>query len=343
MNIFGIRFAPLNIPVERRLQTLAAGLGFATLVFGGVVGAIILLYLFFYTNHWPEVIIYLVWMYIIDKDICDRGGRRFEWVRKWAWWRYVTDYYPIRLQRVPWVQLDPKRNYLFCCFPHGILPTGTFSAFCYGESEFRDLFPNHIPYLCVLKQLFYFPILRDLMLAVGMCSVSSDSLQRLLGSKKGGNVVAVVVGGAEETFYAKPGDYHVILKSRKGFVKMALKHGTPLVPVFSFGEIDLFEQVRNPKGSIIRRLQEWMKKFTGVAFAIPLGRGYLQYSFGLVPLRKPVSTIVGQPIEVEKNPNPTQEEINSLHEKFVKQLTKLFEEQKHNYLHHSKNASLIIM
>ncbi|KAF5302449.1 hypothetical protein FQR65_LT08539 [Abscondita terminalis] len=343
MQLFGINFAPVDTPMRRRLQTLAAGLGFSTFVFGGVVGAIFLLYVILYTHHWPEAIIYLIWILIIDKDICNQGGRRVEWARRWKWWQYVKEYYPIRFERVPWVQLDPKRNYLFCCFPHGIVPQGVFSAFCDHFSDFRELFPFHTPHLCVLGQLFYSPILRELMLAVGMCSVAARSLEHILSAPHGGNVAALVVGGAEETFYSQPGQYSVVLKNRKGFVKIAIKNGTPLVPVYSFGENDVFKQLDNPKGSLLRRVQDWIKSVTGVAPVLPLGRGYFQYSFGLVPLRKPICTIVGQPIDVVKTPYPTQEQIDTVHNEFIKQLVALFEEQKHNYLKDSENAHLVIL
>lgn len=342
MKVMGIRFAPFYIPLSRRLQTLAAGAAFATMIFGGVAGAIFLIYLILYTHHWPEALMYLIWAYVIDTDTPERGGRRMEWVRDWAWWRYVKEYFPIHFERVPWAELDPKRNYLFCFFPHGILPTGFFSAFGSNSGEFHELFPNHTPYPLTLKQNFLFPILRELLLAVGMCSASAQSLNWILGSAGGGKVAALVIGGAAETFNCRPGQYRIILKQRKGFSKIALKNGTPLVPVFSFGETDLFNQLDNPEGSVIRRIQEWLKGITGIAFPIPLGRGFLQYSFGMVPLRKHVSTIVGRPIEVKKVEYPTQEQIDTLHGEFMAELIKLFEEQKYNYLSNPQDTTLII-
>lgn len=66
---------------------------------------------------------------------------------------------------------------------------------------------------------------------------------------------------------------------------------TPLVPVFSFGETDLYDQVANPEGSLLRTAQEFVKKLTGIAFCVPLGRGIMQYSVGIVPMRKPVTTV----------------------------------------------------
>jgi len=47
---------------------------------------------------------------------------------------------------------------------------------------------------------------------------------------------------------AHPGINNLTLKNRKGFVKIALQHGAALVPVYSFGENNLFLQLPNPKG-----------------------------------------------------------------------------------------------
>jgi hypothetical protein len=63
------------------------------------------------------------------------------------------------------------------------------------------------------------------------------------------------------------------------------------VPVFSFGETDLYDQVHNPEGSWLRWAQELCRRITGIAPVVPLGRGLFQYSFGIVPRRRPVTTV----------------------------------------------------
>jgi len=50
--------------------------------------------------------------------------------------------------------------------------------------------------------------------------------------------------------------------------------------------------------------------------------------------------IVGSPIKLPKIAEPTTEQINEYHEKFIKGLVELFETQKHNYI---KNAENIIL
>lgn len=120
---------------------------------------------------------------------------------------------------------------------------------------------------------------------------SEKSLNYVLSKSEGGNVAVLMVGGAAEAFNCRPGSYKLVLRKRKGFARVALKNGTPLVPVFSFGETDVFSQVENPEGSRVRRMQEWLKKYIGLAPAIPVGRGFFQYNYGIVPRRKPVTTV----------------------------------------------------
>ena len=61
------------------------------------------------------------------------------------------------------------------------------------------------------------------------------------------------------------------------------------MPVFSFGETDVYDQVNVPVGSLFRKFQEFVKKLTGVVPAIPLGRGLFQNSFGVLPFKKPIN------------------------------------------------------
>ena len=50
------------------------------------------------------------------------------------------------------------------------------------------------------------------------------------------------------------------------------------MPVFSFGENDLYDQVSNPHGSALRQWQTKMKDLMGFAPPLFHGRGIFQYS-----------------------------------------------------------------
>ena len=68
-------------------------------------------------------------------------------------------------------------------------------------------------------------------------------------------------------------------------------HSSSIVPVYAFGENDLFEQVPNPQGSKVRRFQNFLTHAAGFSPALFHGRGVFNYTFGLLPFRKPVFTV----------------------------------------------------
>merc|ERR1712129_221007 len=77
----------------------------------------------------------------------------------------------------------------------------------------------------------------------------------------------------------------LVLAKRKGFVKIALQHGASLVPVFGFGENELFDQVNNPQGSTLRKVQNRLQQSMGFSMPLFHGRGVFQYDYGIMPLR----------------------------------------------------------
>ncbi|KAG5873725.1 hypothetical protein JTB14_035539 [Gonioctena quinquepunctata] len=221
-------------------------------------------------------------------DAGERGGRPIRWVQSWTWFRYFRDYFPLRFEKAPFVELDPKRNYLFCTFPHGMLSTGAFNAFATEYSGYRNYFPYHEVRVVTLSQHYQMPFFRELALSTGGIASSAKSIEYVLSRPGGGYVCVLMVGGAAEAYFCKPGCYKVILKKRKGFVRLALKNGTPLVPVLSFGETSLFDQMEGP---FLRYVQERIRKWIGFAPVMPIGRGFFQYSFGIIPRRYPVTTV----------------------------------------------------
>lgn len=339
MELMGIKFAPLWIPLERRLQTLAAACWFFTFAIGPFIALFATVYIILFTRLSLLMLLYVAWI-IYDRDTASKGGRRSEWIRSWRGWYYYCQYFPLSLHKTE--DLPPDRSYMLCCYPHGMLCTGIFGNFGSNYSSFSKLFPGLKINAITINMQFFIPFTRELMLGLGGCSASRESLHYLLTDKTERRAVALVVGGAAEAFYCRPGPYRIILKKRKGFVRIALETGTPLVPVFSFGETRLFSQVDNPPGSWIYRIQNAFRKAVGFTPCIPLGRGMFQYSFGIVPHRYPVHTVVGKPIYVEKVENPTQEQVNALHETFTKELISLFEENKHKYEANPEKPLLVI-
>lgn len=319
-----IEFAPLNIPLRRRLQTAAVlQWVFSFLALAQFcMAAFVLLTL---SDWWILTLLYAGWLWL-DWDTPTSGGRRSQWVRSWTIWEYFRDYFPLRLIKT--VDLDPNNNYIFGFHPHGVLVAGAFGNFCTEATGFSQLFPGLIPHLLMLPFWFRVPLFRDYIMCGGLVSSSKSSLCHLVSRPEGGNVAVIAVGGAPEALDARPGALTLQILNRKGFIKLALKHGAQLVPVFSFGENELFDQMENPTGSPLRRLQNRLQSIMGVALPLFHARGVFQYSFGLIPYRQPIHTIVGRPISVSQTPSPRSEDIDHLHKLYLQSLTELFERNK---------------
>jgi hypothetical protein len=335
--VLGVKLAPLNIPWERRMQTLAVFTWISTFFFMGPAGIFVLIYVFLFTRFGLLSVLYIAWL-IYDIDVCNRGGRRWDWVRNWRLWKRYCAYFPISLVKT--VDLDPSKNYLFGSHPHGILCSGAFGNFATEGNNVSKVFPGVTMHLLTLEGHYSFPFYREYIMCSGTCSASKSSMNYLLSRPKGGHATVLVVGGAPESLDSHPGSYVLQLKRRKGFIKIALRNGASLVPVFSFGETDIYDQINNPRGSRLRNLQDRFQKVAGLAPAFILGRGLFQYSFGIIPNRKPITTVVGAPIHVEKISEPSQEDIDILHRKYVDALLELFYAHRDKYA--DANAQLII-
>ncbi|XP_018393226.1 PREDICTED: diacylglycerol O-acyltransferase 2-like [Cyphomyrmex costatus] len=348
MEILGVKFAPLNVPLERRLQTLAVAIYFIVLPFGSVWGYLITVYFIFYIEPLRYfLLLYFLWMYY-DWDTCHSGGRSEMWTRVTrnnAILRYLCNYFPIKLVKT--VDLDPKKSYLFVSEPHGIFSSGIIGSFGTDVLNCKKLFPGLEINPITLDQFFKVPILREYSYSLGACSSSLKSIKYLLSTPPKnphtGRIIVLVVGGAAEMMESMPGTYRVIIKRRKGFVRLALKYGTALVPVLSFGETDLYNQIYSPEGSTFRRIQNYIRNFVGLPPVVFSGRGFFQYSFGLIPKRLPVTVVVGSPVEMPKIEEPTSEEINKYHNEFINHLIKFFNTQKHNYIKNAENVTLELL
>ncbi len=146
-----------------------------------------------------------------------------------------------------------------------------------------------------------------------------------------GRGITIIIGGAAESLDAQPYSLRLVLKRRKGFVKMAIRTGADLVPVLGFGENDLYEQFQPEQHPNIHKFQLLVKKLLG--FTIPLfhARGIFNYDVGLMPYRRSLNIVVGRPIKVMQNSKPEQEEIDRVHEEYVQELERIWNTWKDDF------------
>ncbi|XP_072033297.1 2-acylglycerol O-acyltransferase 2-A-like [Amphiura filiformis] len=325
--IIGVEIAPINVPYHRRAETFAVVQWFLSFFYFGMGSVILSILLLFTDYYWLSIFVYVIMIY--DRHTPHTGGRSWDWFRRLQIWKHMANYFPVRLYKTE--DLDPQHKYLFGFHPHGIIVCGGFVNFCTEATGFSQLFPGITPHLLSLSGFFQYPFAREYMLSTGLCAASSDSFDHLLGKSASGTAAIIVVGGAVEVLEAYPNHYSVYLSRRKGFVRKAIQHGAHLVPVYSFGETDVYDQYTMAKGSWKRWLQVKMNKVIGYPPIMFKGRGIFNYTLGILPYRRPINTVVGRPIKVKMNPHPTKEEINETHKLYMDSLTSLFDENKERF------------
>uniref|UniRef100_A0AC34FEH7 Acyltransferase n=1 Tax=Panagrolaimus sp. ES5 TaxID=591445 RepID=A0AC34FEH7_9BILA len=277
---------------------------------------------------WGIAIPYYFW-YQYDRDTPRRGGRTIPCFRRLPLWHYFAQYFSARLIKT--AELPANRNYMFGCHPHGVLCFGTYISFGTEATHFSQRFPGLHPHMVTLPIQFRFPIRRELFLAAGIITSDPDSIEYVLNKKEKGQVICVVPGGAEEALDCHQDNYDLTLNKRKGFIRLAIKNNTALVPVYCFNENMTYMQFPNPKGSYVRNLQCLIKDIIGFAPTVFAGTGFFNRYVGFMPFPAQITTVVGAPIDTPYHPNPPQELIDKVHQEYIKSLINLFEQHKARY------------
>ncbi|RFU24435.1 hypothetical protein B7463_g11907, partial [Scytalidium lignicola] len=157
-----------------------------------------------------------------------------------------------------------------------------------------------------------------------------------------GRAITIVIGGARESLDAQPYTMKLVLKCRKGFVKMGIRCGADLVPVLAFGENDLYDQYQVDEHPYIHKFQMLVKKFLG--FTVPLfhARGVFNYDVGLMPYRRSINIVVGRPVKVVQSSKPSPEEVDRVHSEYIGELQRLWDLWKDDFAPHRKGELQII-
>lgn len=109
------------------------------------------------------------------------------------------------------------------------------------------------------------PIVRELSLLFGAVDSDKATCERLL---RAGTTLVVFPGGLDEanTLGSSSGDVHI--KTRTGFIRLAVKHGVPVLPTFTFGELDAVDAV----ALLPQWVTDWAKKKFRVSTTFFAGR-----------------------------------------------------------------------
>ena len=169
--------------------------------------------------------------------------------------------------------------------------------------------------------LFYIPLIRHLLLALGCCTPATKRGFRSLLQQ--GVDVGILPGGMEEVALYQHATERVYVKNRAGFIKYALQYGYTVQPAYTFGEADLYHALQ--AGASLRM---WMQRHLG--FIIPIFWGpYWKYGLPWLPRSDvAIHTVLGQPLILPRIDNPTPEDVQKYHSLYLQHLQQLFETHK---------------
>lgn len=209
----------------------------------------------------------------------------------------------------------PEERYIFAVHPHGVM--SYCHAILWHHPDFLAASPQATRRALAASSLFALPLWRDVLLATGAVDASRGVARACL---RAGLSLSVLPGGEREQLLAARGQHTVWLSARRGFVRLALSHGTPLVPCYCFGETETYDTY-----GWALRARQWLASRLTVALPLCSGPSALR------PLRPHPTTLtlcVGAPLRVQRAHEPTEAQVDALHAAYVRALRELFEARK---------------
>jgi hypothetical protein len=196
----------------------------------------------------------------------------------------------------------------FAVHPHG--------AFCIGWAQLFTSPQMHRVRFCFAPALYASPFFRLFSRCTGKPgSAARSAMDSYLMA---GEDVALPPGGFEEATLTDTARDRVFIKKRYGFVRLCLKHGVAIRPVYVFGEGKLFSNIQGM----------WSARLALNRFGLPTILVWGRWFFPLLPRKENIHIVVGKTIALPKIDNPTKEDVNIWHKKYISELQRIYEEHK---------------
>ena len=153
--------------------------------------------------------------------------RPCQWFRHLHLWKRIANAKHSSIIRTTELKLD---QYIFAAHPHGVLPLGICLNIGTNATDIDQLLPGIVFRGVAVSACYIIPFYRDLCLAVGGTDCRESTIRSLL---QNGYSPVVVPGGADESLLSVSHHNHILMKHR-GFIRLAIQTGTPIVPMFQW-------------------------------------------------------------------------------------------------------------
>ncbi|KAH7437400.1 hypothetical protein KP509_05G069600 [Ceratopteris richardii] len=224
--------------------------------------------------------------------------------------KHGPGHFPITLVMEDSDALDTERAFIFAVEPHSVLPIGII-----GLCHFTGFLPVQKIKAFASSAVFLTPFLRHIWSWLGLLPVSKKVVLEYLNK---GYSCILIPGGVREMLYMEHGCEVAYLKKRLGFIRIAIELGVPLVPCFIFGQTRVYNWWK-PKGMVYNQVSRALR-FAPLVFWGMFGSP--------IPLPHPLYLVVGKPIELKQNKQPTEEEVLKVQSLFIAAMQELYERHK---------------
>jgi 1-acyl-sn-glycerol-3-phosphate acyltransferase len=229
--------------------------------------------------------------------------------------RWYFRYEVIGLENVP------PRGRAVLVSNHGILPVDALLL----HYAIKDAF-GRWPRGLTDKRIFKIPFLRQIFLDLGIVLAHPDTGQALLEREE---MVTIMPGGSREAFKPSRERYRLMWKRRKGFVRLAIRTGSPIIPAVCIGNDELYH--------VFFDGYDLSERIYGKEALLPVT---LPVGLGPLPLPAKLTHYVGKPIRFRYRPEDADDakKVGRLHRRVVKAMQDLLQRGLRERLQRHRNG-----
>lgn len=296
------------------LQTMAV------IIWLGQSGIVVFvsIYAIFFASSWVRMVILgcMLVSLLLPPDFPSIGHQLGDWITLKA-----AEYFGLKTiveDEEALLRHSKKAALIYAFSPHDVLP---FSVFAFNP--ILERVPGGSGIVCLMTSaVFNVPFMKHIYTWVKAKPVDRKTFLGRLHQKES---FAFCPGGVQEVILLdpmQPNDIVLFLQNRKGFIKLSLATGSPIVPTFGF-HLDGAFGYWVPRGAFIEKLSRTI----GFLPMIYWGRCFIPYG---IPHAKKLTIVIGSPIDVPKMDEVTSADVEKYHQLFVDEVIQLFERHKHS-------------
>jgi hypothetical protein len=245
---------------------------------------------------------------------------KLPWLVRHPIFRTILDYFDFEtifettddslLEYIQKLKQDGRGGVILAAQPHGVLSYGGICAGAAADSRFDNLVT------AAAGAVLATPIIKHVVGVFGLIDASGPSLRKHLSRGGVEGSCVLYIGGIAELFRCSESHETLILQQRKGFIKLALQTGADILPLYFFGNTSVLSVFTNPfLETISRKYQISLTWFWGI-WGLPIPRPHK------------IIYVRGAPLGLPHIREPTDEDINKWHGKYVTEVQRIFDTYK---------------